>query len=137
MEKKIKTYNLSKSVINEIHVRAVKDDRKDSDWLNKFLKVALITTQSKEIKPASKTKRFKPPTLNEVQAYCLERNNSVSSQAFLYHYQSNGWMRGKAKVKDWKACVRTWEQNSSNKKSEPDFSDDKTGWANQDYGLIR
>ena len=112
MEKKIKTYNLSRSVINEIHVRAVKDDRKDSDWLNKFLKVALITTQSKEIKPVSKTKRFKPPTLNKVQTYCNERNNSVSPQAFLDHYESNGWMRGKAKIKDWKACVITWEKNS-------------------------
>ena len=27
---------------------------------------------------------------------------------FMGHYEGNGWMIGKVKVKDWKACVRTW-----------------------------
>jgi hypothetical protein len=25
------------------------------------------------------------------------------------HYEAKGWMIGKAKMKDWKAAVRTWE----------------------------
>lgn len=62
-----------------------------------------------------KSGRFTPPTLEQVQVYCLERNNSVDAFSFINHYESNGWMRGKNKIKDWKACVRTWEQNQKSK----------------------
>lgn len=53
--------------------------------------------------------RFTPPTLEEVAAYCQERNNNIDPQHFIDHYEANGWMRGKNKIKSWKACVRTWE----------------------------
>lgn len=56
--------------------------------------------------------RFTPPTLAQVTDYCQERSNSVDPQKFIDHYEANGWMRGKNKVKDWKACVRTWERNT-------------------------
>jgi len=59
-----------------------------------------------------KNKRFKPPTIEEIKAYCKERNNKVDPQRFINHYQSNGWMVGKNKMKDWKAAVRTWEGNN-------------------------
>lgn len=54
--------------------------------------------------------RFKPPSLDEVKAYCLERKNSVDPQAFVDFYEAKGWMIGKNKMKDWKAAVRTWEK---------------------------
>jgi len=56
-------------------------------------------------------KKFIPPTLEEVTNYCKERNNSIDPQQFIDHYTANGWFRGKTKIKDWKACVRTWEKN--------------------------
>lgn len=57
------------------------------------------------------TKRFVPPTLEEVQAYCIERNNNVDPQRFIDYYTSIGWMVGKnKKMKDWKASIRTWER---------------------------
>jgi hypothetical protein len=56
-------------------------------------------------------KNFTPPTVEEVQAYCQERNNKVDAQAFVDFYSSKGWMVGKNKMKDWKAAVRTWERN--------------------------
>ena len=52
---------------------------------------------------------FRPPTLEEISTYCKERSNHINPQVFLDHYQANGWVRGKTKIKDWKACVRTWE----------------------------
>ena len=52
-----------------------------------------------------------PPTLDEVKAYCRERNNNVDAERLYDHYTSNGWMVGKTKMKDWKAAVRTWERN--------------------------
>lgn len=57
---------------------------------------------------------FKTPSLEEVQRYCLERGNGINPQGFLDHYEANGWVRGKTKVKDWKACVRTWEGRNAN-----------------------
>jgi hypothetical protein len=61
-----------------------------------------------------KTKRFIPPSLNEVIEYCQERKNLVDPSKFIDHYTSNGWMVGKNKMKDWKASIRTWEKNSTN-----------------------
>ena len=55
-------------------------------------------------------KRFTPPTVDEVRAYCQDRQNGVDPQRFVDYYSSNGWMVGKNKMKDWKAAVRTWEQ---------------------------
>ena len=60
----------------------------------------------------SKRKRFSPPTLDEVKAYCDERKNRVDPQRFIDYYESNGWKVGKNPMKDWKAAVRTWERNS-------------------------
>ena len=72
------------------------------------------------------TKRFIPPTVDDVREYCFERGNSIDPQRFVDYYTSNGWMVGKNKMKDWKAAVRTWEQKdkpqgrpASNKSSNP------------------
>lgn len=63
-----------------------------------------------------KNSHFVPPTLEEVQAYCNERNNSINAEQFIDHYTANGWIQGKGKpIKDWKAAVRTWERNNFNK----------------------
>lgn len=63
--------------------------------------------------PPTRSKRFVPPTVDEVRAYCLDRGNKVDPQRFVDYYSSNGWMVGKTKMKDWKAAVRTWEQRDS------------------------
>lgn len=57
----------------------------------------------------TKTSKFTPPSLADVQAYCLERNKGVDPERWYNHYTANGWMVGKNKMKDWKAAVRTWE----------------------------
>ena len=71
-----------------------------------------------------KSDRFTPPSLEDVQIYCLERNNSVDPQAFIDFYASKGWMVGKNKMKDWKAAVRTWERNRNNSKKEKTVFDE-------------
>lgn len=65
-----------------------------------------------------KTSRFAPPSVSEVTDYCSARSNSIDPSEFVDHYTANGWMRGKSKIKDWKACVRTWEKNKKNKSQE-------------------
>lgn len=64
---------------------------------------------------ATKPQRFNPPTVQEVTAYCNERNNGIDAQAFVDFYSSKGWMVGSNKMKDWKASVRTWERNTPKK----------------------
>ena len=59
-------------------------------------------------------KRFVPPTIEEVQAYCFERNNNVDAERFIDYYTSNGWKVGKNPMKDWKSAVRTWEKSGYN-----------------------
>jgi hypothetical protein len=56
--------------------------------------------------------KFIPPTFEQVQEYCRERNNSVDPQRWFDHYTSNGWMVGRTRMKDWKAGVRTWEHGN-------------------------
>ena len=55
-------------------------------------------------------KRFAPPTLEEVKAYCEERHNGIDAETFIDFYASKDWMVGKNRMKDWRACVRTWEK---------------------------
>ena len=60
---------------------------------------------------SSGRKRFVPPTLEEVAAYCNERHNSVNPSAFVDFYSANGWVQGRGNpIRDWKAAVRTWER---------------------------
>lgn len=54
---------------------------------------------------------FSIPSIDEVSTYCKERNNKVDPEKWISHYQSNGWMVGRTKMRDWKAAVRTWEKN--------------------------
>lgn len=66
--------------------------------------------ESSARKKGSKEKFIKP-TVEEIRAYCRERNNIVDAERFYDHYESNGWKVGKNTMKNWKAAVRTWERN--------------------------
>ena len=59
-----------------------------------------------------KKKKFKKPTLEEIEGYCNERNNNVNAKAFFDYYEANEW-KGKdgKKVKSWKQKVITWENH--------------------------
>lgn len=71
---------------------------------------AELTTKNKKKSVA----RFIPPTVDEVQAYCQERNNHIDAAKFVDYYSANGWKVGRTKMVDWKAAVRTWESRSKN-----------------------
>lgn len=60
---------------------------------------------------SSGRKKFIPPSLDEVTAYCNERHNGISPSAFVDYYEARGWKYGTGKpMVNWKAAVRTWEQ---------------------------
>lgn len=86
-------------------------------------KQELIEAEAKEkvkekVKVKDNNKIFKPPTVDDVRAYCTERGNNVDPQSFVDFYESKGWMIGKNKMKDWKAAVRTWERSETKTKQE-------------------
>lgn len=64
-----------------------------------------------------KEKTFKKPTVEEIKDYCLKRKNKINAEQFYDFYESKGWKVGNQKMKDWKACVRTWEARE--KKDKP------------------
>ena len=70
-----------------------------------------IRNKEKEINNIDRgqtAKRFTPPSLEDIQAYCSEMGYSFDPQRFLDFYESKGWMVGKTKMKDWKAALRGW-----------------------------
>ena len=51
---------------------------------------------------------FKAPNFEELKSFCTENNLELNYNDFLNYYDSNGWMVGKNKMKDWKATARRW-----------------------------
>ena len=61
------------------------------------------TKEYKEIKNI-----FTRPTIEDINAYCLEKSIQLDAQSFIDYYDSNGWKVGKNNMKDWKATARRW-----------------------------
>jgi hypothetical protein len=83
-------------------------DRIPNDTKNADSVSVSVSDSEKEIK------RFNKPSVEEVREYMLKQGMNDISENWLNHYESNGWMVGKNKMKDWKASVRTWKTNQKN-----------------------
>jgi hypothetical protein len=53
--------------------------------------------------------KAKPKNIEEVKEYCQEKGSNINPETFFNFYEAKGWVIGKSPVKDWKACLRTWE----------------------------
>ena len=62
-------------------------------------------------------KRFVPPSVEEVRAYCESRHNGIDAAMFVDSYAAKGWMIGKSQMRDWKAAVRTWRNGGGKNRS--------------------
>lgn len=102
------------------HTNGYEPIRTDTDDTNYQLSTvnnqqSTINDQQSSKRDKSRTApRFKPPTLQEVTAYCQERGNKIDPQRFVDFYEAKGWRVGNTPMKDWKAAVRTWEQRDRN-----------------------
>ena len=70
--------------------------------------------------------QFTPPAVWEVEEYVKEKNLKVDPLKFFDYYESNDWIIGKTKMKDWKAALRTWdrrekENEKKGKEALPDY----------------
>ena len=55
-----------------------------------------------------KNSLFQKPTIEQIKNYCNENSKNVDAEDFYNFYESNGWMVGKNKMKNWQAAVNTW-----------------------------
>ena len=67
-----------------------------------------------------------PPSVEMVSEYCKKMGYDFDPQAFIDHYESNGWMVGRTKMKDWEATCRTWAKSPfRNGQKKPKFNFDQ------------
>ena len=72
------------------------------------------TTPSK--KGNTSRKRFVKPSASELKDYGIEISfSSFDPEKFINYYDSNGWIVGKVKMKDWKATMRGWKGREDEK----------------------
>ena len=118
------TYKGGTKEIDRRYIRIIKGGIKEN------FKDNISLSKDKHIN--NKGASFKKPTVNDIKEYCLWRNNGIDAETFFDFYESKNWLIGKNKMKDWKACVRTWEkrQNKTNNKNTTSHRHKKGG----DYG---
>ena len=71
---------------------------------------ATATVTEKDIKV--KRDVFIKPSIEEIKTYMIEIGMTDVSEKWFDYYESNGWLVGKNKMKNWKAAVRTWKNNN-------------------------
>lgn len=96
---------------------------KDSIGKESIDKNSIVKDSKGESVRGEKARRFIPPSVEEVEQYCIERSNNIDAQSFIDFYESKGWMIGKNKMKDWKAAVRTWERSRKQENKENVFDE--------------
>ena len=92
------------------------ESKKENEKENKKEKEKEIDIEKDII---DKRKRFTPPTVEEVQSYCIERRNTVDAERFVDFYSAKGWKVGNQPMKDWRAAVRTWEKREERSPQKP------------------
>lgn len=79
--------------------------------------------EEKENVQKKKQTTFVKPTVEEVSEYIREKGYHFDASTFVSFYESNGWMVGKNKMKNWKAACATWESKSGTTKKSYDIYD--------------
>lgn len=120
--KKNKVYTLDES---KMYTKCIQDVSVGKDSIGKVSidKNSIVKDSKGESVRGEKAKRFIPPSVEEVEQYCIERSNNIDAQSFIDFYESKGWMIGKNKMKDWKAAVRTWERSRKQENKENVFEE--------------
>ena len=92
---------------------------------NNITNVMLSKEKEKE---REKAKRFSKPTIEEIREYCRERNNGIDAEKFYDFYESKDWYVGKNRMRDFKACIRTWERREKKDNVQAGYITDGKGY---------
>jgi len=85
------------SIISETYVEHMENENENEDKIKK-----------------DKRKVFVKPSIDEIKKEFPQMN----ADNFYYYYESIGWMRGKSKMKDWKATARNWIAKDYNQQTQ-------------------
>lgn len=66
-----------------------------------------------------------PPSLEVVVEYWKENSLNGDPERFFNHYEGNGWMQGKQKLKKWQSAAQNWSSR------EPEFKTNNNGFRKQ------
>lgn len=77
------------------------------------------------IKKNNRVVEFTPPTLQEVQVYCMNRHNNIDPETFINYYEAKGWVIKGDPMKDWRAAVRNWEKRDKERVGKEVKKDEK------------
>ncbi|SHF17135.1 DUF6291 domain-containing protein [Chryseobacterium vrystaatense] len=114
LEKETKEENITKDFSEEF----IPEEKKGEELFEPVTPAGEEKEKSSVKKEKGSRIVFRPPSLQEVQDYCNERKNGISSYGFVNFYQSKGWKVGNQPMKDWKAAIHTWEtKNKENERS--------------------
>lgn len=80
---------------------------------------SVSVSDSVSVNVKKEIKGFVKPTIEQLKEYMREQGMNDIAENWLNHYEANGWMVGKNKMKDWKASVRTWKTNQKNNSPTP------------------
>lgn len=67
--------------------------------------------EQEEEEEQDKKYKFIKPTIEEIRTEMLKKQMIDESERFYHYYESNGWMIGKNKMKNWKSAIVTWKKN--------------------------
>ena len=87
------------------------------DNINANEKDSIESAKASPSAPTHKRERFVKPSLSEIEEYCMSRSNGIDASKFFDFYESKGWKVGNQPMKDWRACVRTWERKEGRQAS--------------------
>lgn len=72
-----------------------------------------INKNDKNVKNGKKkreTRRFIPPSPQEVEDYGETIGFKIDGETFVNNYKAKGWLIGKSPMRDWRAAVVTWKK---------------------------
>ena len=62
---------------------------------------------------SSRSRRFTPPSIDEVRDYISSNGLTADAAQFIDYYTSNNWMVGRNKMRDWQAALRNWARRDT------------------------
>ena len=112
-------------VVDKYHSTAltnkrIAEEREKKRRENKTKRERSVNEASPNHKPLTIAKkggkpRFAPPAIQEIRDCVSDHGYAVDPEAFFFHYEGNGWMVGKNKMKNWKMALASWNKRESNK----------------------
>lgn len=109
VEKRIIKINLWKKI-------SIPYGRKTTDPIEEIFQDNNTFNNTYNIEEEKSKRKFIPPTLDEIEAYCKKRNNNVNPKQFFDYYNEENWCDSNGKkLKSWKQkMIAVWEKKFIN-----------------------